>query len=247
MGFSGDQYRTCDISQISTILTTDLPLGMILRMTTKTDLAYDRMEAMLVSGELAPGRFLAMHELQTMLSMGRTPVHQAVTRLAGDTLILIKPRHGLQITPIDLKRERLLLSLRRDVERFVIRLATECASPAQRTEMTQLHTQLCAAKDMNLAQFNATDRRIDQLFLEAANEPFVAATLRPLHTLFRRIGWLYHAQNTQTTALQTSIDGHIAVLDAVASQHVERAVQATDALMDFVDEMFDALEGVVRG
>jgi DNA-binding GntR family transcriptional regulator len=218
---------------------------MILTMTTKTNLAYDRMEAMLVSGELAPGRFLATHELQTLLGMGRTPVHQAVTRLAGDTLILIRPRHGLQITPIDLKRERLLLSLRRDVERFVIRLASERASPAQRKEMRQLHAQLCAAKGMNLPQFNVTDRRIDQLFLEAANEPFVAATLRPLHTLFRRIGWLYHAQNTRANALQPTIDGHIAVLDAVASQDVARAVQATDALMDFVEEMFDALEGVV--
>ena len=46
--------------------------------------------------------------------------------------------------------------------------------------------------DMTIDQFNAIDRRIDQLFLAAANEPFVESTLRPLHTIFRRIGWIYH-------------------------------------------------------
>jgi DNA-binding GntR family transcriptional regulator len=217
----------------------------MLTMTTKTDLAYDRIEAMLVSGELAPGRFLATHELQTMLNMGRTPVHQAVTRLAGDTLILIKPRHGLQIAPIDLDRERLLLALRRDVERFVIRLATERATPKQRAEMMALHAQLQASPGMSLTAFNVIDHRIDALLLNAANEPFLAATLRPLHTLFRRIGWLYHAQNTQAIDLQATINGHLAVLDAVASKQVDAAVKATDALMDFVEEMFDALDRAI--
>lgn len=213
----------------------------MLTMTTKTDLAYDRIEAMLVSGELAPGRFLTVYELQAMLDMGRTPVHQAVTRLAGDTLIIIKPRHGLQIAPIKLQRERLLLALRRDVERFVIGLASARASDAQRDEMRLLHAQLQAAPDMDLATFNQIDRRIDQLFIKAANEAFVAATLRPLHTLFRRIGWRYHSHAAHAD-LRPSIQGHMAVLDAVAAQDAPRALEATQALMDLVEEMFDALQ-----
>ena len=215
-------------------------------MTTKTDLAYYRIESMLVSGLLAPGRFIATYELQAMLDMGRTPVHQAVTRLAGEALIIIKPRHGLQIAPIDLKREHLLLQLRRDVERFVVQLATERASNAERKEMHKLCEQLKNAKAMSLAKFNVIDHRIDQLFLEAASEPYVAATLRPLHTLFRRIGWLYHSQTAQATALQASIDGHVAVLEAVASNQVKQAVRATDALMNFVDDMFDTLDAQLK-
>src|ERR1700722_8110389 len=86
------------------------------------EMAYERLEDLIVRCELRPGSFLAMQDLQEVTGLGRTPVHQAVSRLASDTLIVVRPRHGLQIAPIDLARERVLLQLRRDVERFVVRL-----------------------------------------------------------------------------------------------------------------------------
>jgi DNA-binding GntR family transcriptional regulator len=92
---------------------------------TQFERAYEAIEQRLVTCELRPGRYLALQQLQDLVKLGRTPVHQAVTRLAADTLIVIHPRRGLQIAPIDLTRERELLRLRRDMERFVIRLATE--------------------------------------------------------------------------------------------------------------------------
>src|SRR5437868_12229260 len=84
----------------------------------QVDLAYERIEEMLVNCQLKPGRFLAMQDLQELVRFGRTPVHQAISRLAGDTLVIVRPRHGVQIAPIDLARERSLLPLRRDTERF---------------------------------------------------------------------------------------------------------------------------------
>ena len=86
------------------------------------ELANERIEDLIVRCELKPGSFLAMQDLQEMTGFGRTPVHQAVSRLAADTLIVVRPRHGLQIAPIDLARERVLLQLRRDIERFVVGL-----------------------------------------------------------------------------------------------------------------------------
>src|SRR6478736_3506519 len=53
------------------------------------ELAYHRIEELLVKCELAPGRFLAMQDLQDLTGFGRTPVHHAVNRLAADTLIII--------------------------------------------------------------------------------------------------------------------------------------------------------------
>lgn len=208
-----------------------------------SDLAYERLEELLICCELKPGRFLATHELQTLVGYGRTPVHQAVSRLAADTLVLVSPRHGIQIAPIDLTRERVLLRLRRDMERFVIRLATERSGASQRNQMLHIRRQLMEhGADMTIDQFNAIDRRIDQLFLAAANEPFVDSTLRPLHTIFRRIGWIYHMQTANHTNLQGTVDGHVAVIDAVANGHVDAAIAASDGLMDFVEGMFYVLE-----
>jgi DNA-binding GntR family transcriptional regulator len=102
------------------------------------ELAYEQIEDLIVRCELKPGSFLAMQDLQGMTGLGRTPVHQAVSRLAADTLIVVHPRHGLQIAPIDLAREHVLLQLRRDIERFVVRLAAERSGPSHRNQIMHL-------------------------------------------------------------------------------------------------------------
>ena len=205
--------------------------------------AYEAIEERLVRCELQPGRYLALQELQQMVGFGRTPVHQAVSRLAADTLITVHPRRGLQVAPIDLARERVLLQLRRDMERFVIRLACERSSAMHRNQMLHLKRQLSEGRDViTLESFNSVDRRLDRLFLAIAGEPFVENTLRPLHTIFRRIGWLYHAKTTAHGDLQGTIDAHLALIDAVANRQTDAAIEASDGLIAWVDSMFEALE-----
>jgi DNA-binding GntR family transcriptional regulator len=207
------------------------------------ELAYERIEHLIVTCELKPGRFLAIQDLQEMTGFSRTPVHQAVSRLADDTLILIKPRHGVQIAPIDLARERMLLQLRRDIERFVIRLAAERSGPSHRNQFLHIERLLRERRDsMSVEEFNVIDRRIDKLILTVAGEPFLEHTVRPLHTIFRRIGWVHHRHIKADAGLQTTIDCHLAVLNAVANRHINEAAAASDALIDFVDRMFDVME-----
>ena len=95
---------------------------------------------------------------------------------------------------------------------------------------------------LTINKFNALDRRIDQLVMASAEEPYVDHTLRPLHTMFRRIGWLYHSKIAGGQNLQRSIDCHVALLDAVANRHIGEAIAASDELIAFVDTMFDVLE-----
>jgi len=207
------------------------------------ELAYQRIEDLLVNCELKPGRSLTVQELQTITGFGRTPVHNAVNRLAADTLIVIRPRHGLQIAPIDLARERMLLGLRRDIERTVVKLAAERASLSHRNQMLHMERVLREKRDsLTLAEFNSLDRRIDTLILAAAGEPFLEHTLRPLHTLYRRIGFIHHRHMPGQADLGGTVDHHLAVLNHTANRHVDRAVTASDALIAFVDTMFDAME-----
>jgi DNA-binding GntR family transcriptional regulator len=63
-----------------------------------------------------------------------------------------------------------------------------------------------------------------------------------LHTIFRRIGWIYHTQIASGASFDSTIDCHLAVLDAIGSRQTDAAMAASDALTDFVDHMFDAME-----
>ena len=206
------------------------------------ELAYDRLEELIVTCTLQPGLLLPMQKLQDAVGVGRTPVYQAVSRLSADTLILIRPRHGLQIAPVDLARERTLLQLRRDMERFVVRLATERATASHRNQFLHvIHALRERADHMSIGEFNQLDRRIDQLFVSAAGELFLELTLRPLHTISRRIGWIYHSKVRPDAGLGRTLACHLAILEAVAARRVEKAIAASDRLMAFSDSMFDAL------
>jgi DNA-binding GntR family transcriptional regulator len=207
------------------------------------ELAYQRIEDLLVNCELKPGQFLTVQELQNLTGFGRTPVHNAVNQFAADTLIIIRPRHGLQVAPIDLARERLLLGLRRDIERFVVKLAAERASLSHRNQALRIERALKEKRDtLTLDQFNELDRRIDALLLAASGEPFLTHTLRPLHTIYRRIGYIHHRYMPGHTDLSGTIDSHLAILGAVANRRVDRAVAAIDVLIDFMDTMFEGME-----
>ena len=207
------------------------------------ELAYQRIEEALIKCELKPGRSLTVQELQDLTSLGRTPVHHAVNRLAADTLLTIVPRHGLRVAPIDLARERMLLKLRRDIERFVMQLAVGRASLSHRNQMLHIERALRERRStITLAEFNLFDRRIDQILLTAASEPFLEHTLRPLHTIFRRIGFIHHTFVHGETDLTPTIDCHLAVLSAVANRHIDAALSASDDLIGFVDTMFETME-----
>ena len=200
------------------------------------DLAYERIEALIANCELEPGLHLTMQSLQKRLGLGRTPVHQAVKRLAADTLICIMPRQGLQVAPINLERERVLLDLRANVERIVVSLATERANIAQRLQLQTLQRQLeDLGSQITVPQFNEVDRKIDSLLLCCAGEPFLCSTLGPLHTIFRRLGSVYHTKAPGADRLSRTVAVHIEVLRTVASGDVRAAVAASDALMAFIE------------
>ena len=211
--------------------------------TNLSDLAYDRLEELIVTCALPPGLFLSIQDLQAQTGIGRTPMHQAVSRLASDTLIRVRPRHGIQVAPINLRRERTLLHLRGDMERFVVRLAAERAGDVHRDGLAAIADELrdCGGR-MDIGGFNALDQRINRLLIAAAGEAFLEATLRPLHTIFRRIGWIYHSR-VRPDDLGGTLQGHLAIVEAVAAGRVAEAAAASDSLIVFLEGMFDLLDG----
>jgi DNA-binding GntR family transcriptional regulator len=210
--------------------------------TNLAELAYDRLEELIITCALRPGQLLSIQDLQERTGLGRTPIHQAVSRLAADTLVIIRPRHGLQIAPVDLTRGRTLTQLRRDMERFVVRLATERCGASHRNEMLHIAGLLRErGATMPIDEFNRLDRRIDRLLIAASGEPFLENTLRPLHSTFRRTGWIYHSWVRPEEGLGRTIECHLAILEAVASRRVREAVAAADQLVSFSDSMFDML------
>jgi DNA-binding GntR family transcriptional regulator len=169
------------------------------------------LETLIVTTDLRPGARTTLNELEQISGFGRTPVHDAVKRLSAASLIIVQPRSGLRIAPLDLEQERLLLPVRIEMEAIACRLAAERASGEDHARLTTAAEQLRDRGDrMSLQEFNVIDNDLNDAILKASGEMMLGNTLMPLQTLYRRSGWIY----------QTKIAGP-ALLPKVAADHLQ--------------------------
>ena len=78
-----------------------IPKGSVLRQVeTLTDLAYRQIEERIVTLRLKPGEVLSEQWLSATLKIGRTPIREALQRLALEGLVRILPRKGILVSEI---------------------------------------------------------------------------------------------------------------------------------------------------
>lgn len=93
-------------------------------------LAYDQIRALILTGEIAPGERLAQVELAERLGISRTPVREALRRLAGEGLVTSRTNHGFRVAEIGMDAVMRRLELRLLLEPGIARLAAERAGAA---------------------------------------------------------------------------------------------------------------------
>ena len=171
--------------------------------------------------------------LSQRLGIGRTPIREALQRLARERLVTILPRRGVIISEIDVRKQLRLLELRREVERLLARCAARRATVAERATFLELATdfQQSARKNDDIA-FMRIDRAFNELCLSAARNEFTASAMGLMQSLSRRF-WYHHykqaADMPQTAKLHADIARAIAKGDEAAS------AAATDRLLDSIE------------
>ena len=173
-------------------------------------------------------------ELALQLGLGRTPVREALQRLAAEHLVEIMPRRGVRVSPIDLGKQLRLLELRRVLERLNVGLAARRANAAMRDRFAQIAAAMTAAgKGGDYQAFLDLDAQFNQLLLDAADNEFSATSLQQLHGLSRRF---WHSHYQQADDLEHVARLHAAIAAAVAAGDPEGAETASGRHMDYVHE-----------
>ncbi len=62
--------------------------------------AYREIKSRILENELPAGSIMLEQELAALLRMSRTPVREALIRLAREGMIDIRPRHGMRVLPV---------------------------------------------------------------------------------------------------------------------------------------------------
>jgi DNA-binding GntR family transcriptional regulator len=94
----------------------------------KADLVHRRLKEEIELGELAPGTPLSELSLVERTGASRTPVREALRRLAAEGLVDLVPRQGARVSRVSLQSVRDLFDFRALLEPAAIRQATEAAA-----------------------------------------------------------------------------------------------------------------------
>lgn len=202
---------------------------------TLADKAYRAIEGHIVRLEYRPGTPLSEYQLSAELGISRTPVREALRRLAVDRMVEILPRRGAFVSELDFREYFNLLDLRRDVDRYANRRAAERATADERQQMSAMEQRMreVLASGTN-DEFVQLDRDYKEVILVACRNPFVETTLRPMFALSRRF-WYFHSRQVSLDVVREAISAHIPVMNSIAQGDGKAAVIATEHLFDFLE------------
>jgi DNA-binding GntR family transcriptional regulator len=201
--------------------------------------AYTLLEEKLVTLQLVPGSLVSEGDLIEMSGIGRTPVREAIQRLAQQEMFEVIPRKGLLVAEVSRSGMMNILETRKPLERLVVHRAALNARDDQRSALSAVARQLANAHE-RFDEFLRLDHALDELLDECSGNPFTAAALAPLRTHSRRF-WYFHRTQIQ---LSDAISAHAQVARLVARRDFSGAQKASDAIIAVLERL---AAGVERG
>jgi DNA-binding GntR family transcriptional regulator len=191
-------------------------------VTSLADKAYHEIRGLIVSLELAPGAVIDERELIERLEIGRTPVREALRRLAHERLVEVYPRRGMFVTGVDVRELARLSEVREVLEPEAARLAAERATDVDRAELGALLIELDAGR----SELIDLDERIHRAVYRAAHNDLLEATLEQYYVLALRI-WSIALDRAHE--LEEAVEEHRALLEAIQAGDGDRAADTMRA------------------
>ena len=185
------------------------------------DRAYAGLRDQIVTLRLPPGSALREDALMRDLGLGRTPLREAVKRLALEGLVEVRPRSGTYVTEVEAHDIVHIAEVRAELEAQAARLAAKRMDDALRVAAGRLDAELVAIEGTTgIGAYMALDERVHRFVWEAASNPYLLDALERLWALSLRI---WHLVLERVAALPAAVDEQRALLDALVAGDTRRA------------------------
>jgi len=182
--------------------------------------AYLLIRDQIVTLGLAPGSVIEEIRLRQELGLGRTPIREALQRLAHENLVTFVPHRGTFVSDINLTDLHRLTEVRTEMEGYAARLAAERATARDRVEMDALIAELSTIDEADLHNLMRLDQRIHRLVYQATRNAFLQAMLEESFNLSLRIWFLGLDRGVR---LKEAVEEHRQLLAAIVSRDAPRA------------------------
>jgi DNA-binding GntR family transcriptional regulator len=187
---------------------------------TISDQVYDHIKRLILSGVLKGGEKIPGVRIADQLNVSRTPVREAIRKLAEYGLIMIKPRSYALVATISPKEARNLSLVRLALEKLSFRSFAAVATD----EAFALLSELAAkCKEANKASDYAGAHEFDsQLHLGIAHRTGNLELFNLLRTLDAKLQLLRLKQHLSPELLSDYFDQHETLIQQVRNKELDK-------------------------
>lgn len=186
--------------------------------------AYQEIKQRILTCEFAPGEFLNESYLQDELSLGRSPINQALHRLAVEGLVDIYPRKGVMVSQLSLNEVIEMIEVRLVNECMAVRLATERAQASEIEAMREILSETPKAiENRDLTALMRIDLRFHNAITAASRNRVLSDILSGLHERQARFWFLSLSAKEQMTR---AYEEHLEIVEAISQRDSALAEQA---------------------
>lgn len=191
------------------------------------ELAYRRFKQALVSLSYKPGDFLNTAQVMNELAMGRTPINQAIHRLANEGMLQIIPRKGVMVAPLSIDDALELIEVRLANEMLCVKLASKRISAADIASLNEINERIAdACHSRERDRMMNLDYQFHQLLAQIAGNAMLADILRVLHAKAQRF---WASSLSKEGHMLEVIAEHQAIIAALAARDSAAAAVAAQA------------------
>ena len=191
-----------------------------LAVRSQSEEAYSRLLERIVSLDMPPGSVVNEARLREELKIGRTPIREALQRLARENLVRSVPHRGTFVTDVNITDLARITEVRVVLESHAARLAAEKRTGTDSHAIAELLELLRGGSVTAQRDLMQLDQKIHRLIYRAAHNPFLEATLERYFNLSLRLWYLVLDRQL---GLRQAVDEHIDMLRAVLAGDGELA------------------------
>jgi DNA-binding GntR family transcriptional regulator len=185
------------------------------------DKIYARLKQMIADGKLAPGQRILQEKLARDMGVSRTPLVNALKRLAQERLIEWVSRRGIYVKAFSLTEMAQLFEVREGLEPIAARLAAVRISPVEVRQFQRMFDGFSKSPSAaEIRRYLKCDRQFHWRLVELTQNPHLAAAMESVNMMISAY------QVGVPRSLAESLPEHRAILTALERQDPEASERA---------------------
>ena len=224
---------------------------------TKADDIAVLIEEAIVSGELEPGSVLRQEQLSDRFGVSRTPVREALRRLAALGLVSFEPNRGVRVRTLSHDDLREAFLVRAELEALVTELAARKMTPEALSELEQCEkrfariTKEIRSRDpggdrrSHMAEWMRANHAFHDVLYRVADAPYVESVAKAARRTFsgpavwapvdEELDRLYERNQAEHRAIRQALAaGSVAGARELAHEHVMHSFELLTTILEHV-------------